>query len=652
MHLQESRCFILGDFNSLSEAWGYEGADRRGEEAEDWQVDNGLVLLNDPDDPPTFISRRWLSSTTPVATNDLSGIASRTVLSQLGGSDHKPIKISLDLQYRTQKTSTFPRWNYKKANWERLSTLVDQFTQKINNKRQNLNTKTKAFNQAVLKAAQESIPRGNRKNYKPYWTEELQQQEDAVREARNLVEQSPSEENNVSLKAASTKHQRTLIQTARKTCHEKTEQLNLDREGKKLWNLVAALNDERQKSSQIILEQEGNLCAGKQATNILVKQYAETSDLQVPTDRKRETREEQHAGPVHQEEQTMNSPFVTKELEDALTMLKLRKAPGPDNITNEMLLHLGPHSKKKLLQLFNDGWRTGTVPQVGRELIMIPILNRGKDKSKADNYRPVSLTSCVGKLVESLINTRLMWHLEDKKHITSQQADFRQDRYTEDQIETAPAWCCWVKVHVDWTVHASNRRATVQIKQHLSKKRTLRQGVPQGGVLSPTLFLIFIHDILHRMPKNIQGAIYADDLALWRCEEYITTANYRLQQALQVIESLAWPWLVKLNEKKTFYNLHLSSQKYSVHLKLNGQTLRQEDAPTYLGVTLDRRLTWKNLLQKNQARANIRLALMKKTVMHRLGYWSECARKALCWETPPSSWIWNGSKLHRCKIKV
>ena len=64
----------------------------------------------------------------------------------------------------------------------------------------------------------------------------------------------------------------------------------------------------------------------------------------------------------------------------------------------------------------------------------IPILKRGKDKSKAESYRPVSLTSCVGKLMERLINTRLMWHLEDKKHITPEQAAFRQDRSTEDQI--------------------------------------------------------------------------------------------------------------------------------------------------------------------------------------------------------------------------
>ena len=117
---------------------------------------------------------------------------------------------------------------------------------------------------------------------------------------------------------------------------------------------MAALNDEKPKSPQIILEQEGKLCAGKQAANILIKHYAQTSDLQVPTDRKRETREEQHASPVHQEEPTMNSPFVTKELEDNLTMLKLKKAPGPDNITNEMLLHLAPAARRKKNKNKND----------------------------------------------------------------------------------------------------------------------------------------------------------------------------------------------------------------------------------------------------------------------------------------------------------
>ena len=118
MQLQDSMCIVLGDFNSHSEAWCYEEADRRGEEVEDWQVDNGLVLLKYPD-PPTFFSRWWLSSTTPdlaFTTNDLSRIASRTVLSHLGGSDHISIKISLNFQYRPQTTNMFLRWNYKKGN--------------------------------------------------------------------------------------------------------------------------------------------------------------------------------------------------------------------------------------------------------------------------------------------------------------------------------------------------------------------------------------------------------------------------------------------------------------------------------------------------------------------------------------------------------
>ena len=159
---------------------------------------------------------------------------------------------------------------------------------------------------------------------------------------------------------------------------------------------MEALNDEKPRSSQIILEQEGKRCAGKQAANILVGQHADTSDLQVPTDRKREIREEQRAGSGHQEEPMMNSPVVTNELEDALTTLKSKKVPGPDNVTSEMLQQLGPCSKKKLLLLFNGGWRTGTMLQVWKEAIMISILKKDKGKSKADSYRPISPNNCMG----------------------------------------------------------------------------------------------------------------------------------------------------------------------------------------------------------------------------------------------------------------
>ena len=130
----------------------------------------------------------------------------------------------------------------------------------------------------------------------------------------------------------------------------------------------------------------------------------------------------------------MNSPFIMEELKTALSSLSLKKAPGPDQVTNEMLINLGPQGKKKLLQLFNDSWRTGIVPEVWKEATILPIHKKGKDKKKATSYRPISLTSCVGKLMERLINNRLTWHLESKGHINPEQAAFRQNRSTKDQV--------------------------------------------------------------------------------------------------------------------------------------------------------------------------------------------------------------------------
>ena len=98
------------------------------------------------------------------------------------------------------------------------------------------------------------------------------------------------------------------------------------------------------------------------------------------------------------------------------------------------LLHLGSAAKKKLLQLINDNWRTGTVPQMWNKAIMAPMHKKGKDKTKTDSFHPISLNSCMGKLTERLINTRLTWRLESEGLINPKQAAFRQDLSTEDWI--------------------------------------------------------------------------------------------------------------------------------------------------------------------------------------------------------------------------
>ena len=96
----------------------------------------------------------------------------------------------------------------------------------------------------------------------------------------------------------------------------------------------------------------------------------------------------------------LHSPFNTKEFEAALKALEDKKSPGPNKTTSEMLEHLGTKANSKLLRIFNNNWKTGHVPQSCREADKVPIHKKGKDQANADSYCPISLTSCVSKLME------------------------------------------------------------------------------------------------------------------------------------------------------------------------------------------------------------------------------------------------------------
>ena len=121
-------------------------------------------------------------------------------------------------------------------------------------------------------------------------------------------------------------------------------------------------------------------------------------------------------------------------LEEVLKKTKQKKAPGPDGITNEMLKCLGSGAKSTLLRIYNQSWSTGTVPTIWKEAVIRPIPKKGKDKRDPSSYRPISLLSCVGKLLERIINNRLIWHLESNSVLASTQTGYRQFQSTEDQL--------------------------------------------------------------------------------------------------------------------------------------------------------------------------------------------------------------------------
>ena len=98
-----------------------------------------------------------------------------------------------------------------------------------------------------------------------------------------------------------------------------------------------------------------------------------------------------------------------------------------------MIVNLGQPALHKLLDIFNETWQEGTLPQIWREATMIPIHKKGKAKTEASSYRPIGMTSCIVKVLERIINTRLKWFIESEKVLTSEKASFREHHCTEDQ---------------------------------------------------------------------------------------------------------------------------------------------------------------------------------------------------------------------------
>ncbi|KAK7113996.1 hypothetical protein V1264_000134 [Littorina saxatilis] len=652
IQVPDSGFLIAGDFNSQSQSWGYKTLDRRGEDIESWQDDNHLILVNGPTDPSTFYSRRWHSTTTPdlaLCTDDIHKTISRKVDEQLGGSDHRPVLLTISRDSASEHPQ-HPRWNYKKAKWGLFNIRTNELTRAIETEGRNINNVIKEFNASIIQAAKDSIPRGVRKDYIPYWSDELQKTHDALTRMREEAETNPSQENNIKLQESKAKHLKTKLECKRRGWREKTAGLNMEKDTTKLWKLTRALNEEGNKGQKITLEEEGRTLTGKAAANAFAQAYRGESDTTIPLPLQKEVRTEIRERTERNVQDAMQQDITMAELKNAIKKLKKKKSPGPDNITNEMLQHIGNSALQKLLGIFNLSWRQGQVPQCWKEARMIPVLKKGKNKTKTLSYRPISLTSCVCKTMERIVNQRLQLYLESESIIVPEQAGFRQHRSTEDQtthlsqvIEDAyqaqkvtlatfidlqkafdKVWKDGLLVKLlrsgvkgnmyEWTKsYLHNRKARVLVDGHCGRKVLLHQGVPQGGVLSPTLFILFINDLVPELPKGVQAALYADDLVLWCSEEYATTATYRMQLALEKVAAWAEDWCVTINREKTTATLFtLSAKATPGKLTLGDTPLKFEDQQTYLGVTYDKRMTWKQHIMNAEGKARRKLNIMRK----------------------------------------
>ena len=352
-----------------------------------------------------------------------------------------------------------------------------------------------------------------------------------------------------------------------------------------------------------------------------------------------------------------DDPFTDQELKAALSKLKKKKSPGPDKVHNEMLTHLGTLGRKALLRLVNLTWEKGKIPKPWRNAHIIPILKNGKDPKIPKSYRPISLTSCIGKVAERMVNRRLYWWLESSNLLTDIQAGYRAANRTEDQLfrlvqsiqdgfqeghSTTAVFVDFQQAYdrvwrkglllkmqrlgikgkmYSWIKDfLQERTIQTRVDNNISEKRVQEEGLPQGSALSCTLFLIFLNDLPEAL--KCEKAMYADDLVLWKTHKYVRQGGRHLNVDLKALADYCNKWKITINTSKTVYSIFSLSpvqSKAKLDIKVDGMQAQKDSQPTYLGVQMDARLTFKDHVDNLKRKATKRLALIKRLASNEWG---------------------------------
>ena len=339
-------------------------------------------------------------------------------------------------------------------------------------------------------------------------------------------------------------------------------------------------------------------------------------------------------------------PYFTlsvPEVESVIKNLDTNKAVGPDLIHNKVIKAASPIISNSLTLLFNKSLSEGYFPNCWKTAHVTPIHKKGS-KSICANYRPISLLSCIGKVLEKCIQQRMFTYLEQNNIINPCQSGFIPKDSTvyqllsmyddfcqslDDHIATQAIFFdiskafdrVWHRgllhklhsigirgsLHNWFSDYLQNRSQAVVIKGHKSNYLTITAGVPQGSVLGPLLFLIYINDLTNNINSKIK--LFADDTSMYLSLNDDHARTLTLNSDMDKIQTWASTWKVTFNALKTD-KLNICNQNtvLSNSLYFDNTLLQTSEHHKHLGVILQSNCKWDqhitNLVNKCRTQIN------------------------------------------------
>ena len=677
----------LGDINRHSPLWDgrvhLPDADAR--KIEEMLERNNMSCMNE-EESPTFFSKahnRMTSVDIALCSDDILEEWEWHALEDTYSSDHFPIILT---NLRTNDIDGgLKRYRVNCADWRNYTLYtnnIDDFDENLTSEESYAKLK-----EIIIKAANEYIPitTGKRRRKEvPWWSTKLQEIIDRkhklahmldrkTEQIRNIQERNSNRQEDTNkiesiekeIKALKPEYNKANALFKREANRARTESwrnyvstLNQNTPMKKIWKRFRKVNGTNTKAPRHAIWHEGRrIHDPAEMSNIIGKHLQEISSDKSYTPKFRKHKEKQEKNKIkfnedpHQEEY-YNVKFTMEEMTAALATSN-NSAPGEDNINFEMLKHLSTKSKTYLLEMYNQIWKRKEFINEWRTAIIIPIPKPGKDPSNVNNYRPVSLTSCMCKTFEKMVNARLTWYLKENNIITEMQYGSIKNRSTLDpliQLEQhirsgfkrkVPTIAVFYDIEkaydTTWrhTILAKLKEANiigqlpnfidnflkertfkVRIDSHISDLYKLQNGIPQGSVLSCTLFHLAINDIIKELPSAIKKTLYMDDFAVYISAKRLSVAARILNLTNRKIEKWEEKTGFKMAEGKTkiviFYRDKRWIKGQNVKITLNKKEIPIEDHYKFLGITFDAHLNWNRHISQTKTRCRKALKLLRK----------------------------------------
>ncbi|GFU21467.1 probable RNA-directed DNA polymerase from transposon X-element [Trichonephila clavipes] len=451
-----------------------------------------------------------------------------------------------------------PTYHFLRGDWDKFTRLAIITGTMV----QNRAVDEAVFNvtEAIRNAADAAIPKTSnspRKLCKPWWNASCQQAKKEQRRAWGIFRRYPTTDNLIAFKRAKALARRIRRQCQRESWIQYVSSITSSTTSQQLWRKVKAANGLYRDFNITILETSTALYSSPlDVANLIGKTFASVSSSDSYSPAFQATKNRLERTPINfrcRQPLPYNCDFDMFELKRALSSAH-NTSPGPDGISYVLLRHLSADSLVSLLYLFNRIWREQVYPTQWQEAIVIPILKPGKDPKNPLSYRPIALTSCLCKTLERMANARLVYQLEKNKSIPLFQSGFRKGRSTLDNIITLENKIrnAFVRrnhlVSIFFDIEKAYDRTwrygilrtlfnfgfrgnlptfikkflnlrtfRVRLGGTLSAPFTQAEGVPQGSILSVTLFICHISSILNILSPSIQASLYVDDLQI-SCE--------------------------------------------------------------------------------------------------------------------------------------